>query len=138
MVQTEFEDSRSGGIVFLGVGDLFLGSGQKSDFLFLLGFRGVFLQQFEKAFSLVLVDGLGELIQSWWDFESIQDDSLLSLVEDVFGPSDETGHVSLVLDITTDSEVLGSSFEQWVLNFLDNFFFSNLVRFLDLNKLIKF
>jgi hypothetical protein len=70
------------------------------------------------------------LIDGWWNFESSQKDSLLSLVEDIFGPSDESGHIPLVLNVTSDSKVFGSSFEQWVLDFFDNFFFSNLVRFL--------
>ena len=83
---------------------------------------------------MVFVNSLVELIQSWWDFESSQEDSLLSLVKNVFGPSDETGHISFVLNITTDSEISRFGFEQRVLSLFDNFFFSNLVSLLNLKK----
>ena len=65
MVQTEFEDFR---LIFVFGGffvNLVLGFFQKSGFLFLFGFRGVFLQKFEKRLSLVTVHGTSELIQSW-------------------------------------------------------------------------
>ena len=42
-------------------------------------------------------------------------DRLLSLDTDVLGPFDETGHVSLGLDVTTDSEVTGILLEEGAL-----------------------
>ena len=47
--------------------------------------------------TLVFGQGGVELIQSGWDFESLDQDSLLSLQENVFRPSDESGQVSLRL-----------------------------------------
>jgi len=48
------------------------------------------------------------------DLESLEEDSLLSLEENVFWPSDESGQISFWLNITTNSEVSGPAFEQWV------------------------
>ena len=87
---------------------------------------------------MIFIDSLVELIQSWWNlkinicskilyFESLHENSLLSLEKDVSGPSNETGHISGVLDVTSDSEVSGLGFEQRVFDFLDGFFLSNFV-----------
>jgi len=138
VVQTEFQDFGSSGIISFVISNFFFSCGQESSLLFLLGFGGVFFAEFEDVLGLVSVDDIIELIQSWGNFESFHKDSFLSLVEDIFGPSNESGHVSLVLNVTTNSEVSSSSFEQWVLNSLDNFFFIiSLVSFLNLIKLKK-
>ena len=44
----------------------------------------------------------------------MEEDFLLSLEKDIFGPSDESGQISSGLDITTDSEVSGLLFEERV------------------------
>jgi len=44
----------------------------------------------------------------------LEKDSLLSLEEDIFWPSDESGQVSGGLEITTNSEVSGSLFEEGI------------------------
>ena len=63
---------------------------------------------------MVSVDGLGELVECWWDLKSLEQDSLLSLEEDIFGPANKSGHISSGLDITTNSEVSGSLLEEGV------------------------
>jgi hypothetical protein len=55
-------------------------------------------------------------------------------VKDIFGPSDKSGHVSLVLDVSTDSKVLGLRFEEGVSYFFHGIFLGNFVGFLDLNN----
>lgn len=56
---------------------------------------------------MVLINGVGELMDCWWDLKTLEEDSLLSLDTDVLGPLDESGQISDGLDITTDTEVLG-------------------------------
>ncbi len=62
--------------------------------------------------TLVLVNGLGELVDGGWDLEALEKNALLSLNADVLGPFDETGKVADGLDVTTDSEVLGRLLEE--------------------------
>ena len=64
---------------------------------------------------MVGVDGLGELVERWWNLESLHEDSLLSLNENVSWPSDESGQISLWLNSSSDSESLWSAFEESVL-----------------------
>jgi hypothetical protein len=64
---------------------------------------------------LVLVDGLGELVDGGWDLETLEKNALLSLDTDVLGPLDEAGKVADGLDVTADSEVLGRLLEERVL-----------------------
>lgn len=61
------------------------------------------------------------------NFKSLEEDSLLSLESDVSGPSDESGEVSLGLDITTDSEASGLSLEEGVLLLFSLLGLSNLL-----------
>jgi hypothetical protein len=49
--------------------------------------------------SGVLVQGLGELVDSRGDLETLLQDSLLALETDVLGPLDEAGQVTLGLDV---------------------------------------
>jgi hypothetical protein len=65
--------------------------------------------------TLRFLDGVGELGNAWWDLESLHEDSLLSLDSDVLGPSDESGEISLGLDVTSNSEVSGGLLEKRVL-----------------------
>ena len=53
-----------------------------------------------------------------WDLQSLQEDSLLTLDADVFGPLDEAGEISHGLDVTTDSKVTSILLEQGALNLL--------------------
>lgn len=65
--------------------------------------------------TLRFLNSVGELGNAWGDLESLHEDSLLSLDSDVLGPSDESGEVSLGLDVSTDSEVSGALLEEGVL-----------------------
>jgi len=62
--------------------------------------------------TLVLVNGLRELIDGGWNLEALEKNALLSLNTDVLGPFDKTGEVADWLDVTTDSEVLGALLEE--------------------------
>ena len=62
--------------------------------------------------TLVLVNSLGELVDGWWNLKSHEEDSLLSLDTDILRPFDESGEVAGRLDITTDTEVLGTLLEE--------------------------
>jgi len=63
---------------------------------------------------LVGFDGLAELVDCWWDLQSLHKDTLLSLEENVSWPSDETGQVTSVLDVVADTEVSWSRLEERV------------------------
>ena len=82
-----------------------LSLGLESGLLVLGGLWGVLSEELEKLGGLVLVNGLGELVESWWGLESHEEDSLLSLDSHILWPLDESGKILLWLDITTDSEV---------------------------------
>ena len=62
--------------------------------------------------TLVLVNGLRELIDGGRNLEALEKNALLSLNTDVLGPFDKTGEVADWLDVTTDSEVLGRLLEE--------------------------
>ena len=81
-----------------------LSLGLESGLLVLGGLWGVLSEELEKLGGLVLVNGLGELVESWWGLESHEEDSLLSLDSDVLWPLDESGKVLLWLDVSTNSE----------------------------------
>jgi hypothetical protein len=55
---------------------------------------------------------VGELVDGRGDLESLHQDSLLPLNSDVSWPFDETGEVSLWLDVSSNSEVSGSLLEK--------------------------
>jgi len=124
VVKTEFKNNGSLGSILLfllSIVDFILGGFNESDFLISLGLRRVFLKELEKILTLVSFNGALELVNHGGNLKSGKEDSLLSLQNDVFGPSDESGQISLVLDISSDSEVSGSSLEKRVLNFLNLF-----------------
>jgi hypothetical protein len=86
----------------------------ESGLLVLDGLWGILGQELEELGSLVLVNSLGELVESWWGLQSHEEDSLLSLDSDILWPFDESGKISLWLDITTDSEVSSGLLEKGV------------------------
>lgn len=100
----------SGGLVF----SLKLSSFQSSFSSLFGGFGSVVSEELQESGGLVSVDGGLELVQCWGNLESLEEDSLLSLEDNVFGPSDESGQISDGLDITTNSEVSGFLFEEGV------------------------
>ena len=44
---------------------------------------------------------LAELVNHWWDLETLLENGALTLHADILGPFDEAGQVTLWLDITT-------------------------------------
>ena len=64
---------------------------------------------------MVLVDGLGELVDGGGNLETLEKNALLSLDTDVLGPFDEASEVANWLDVTSDSEVLSRLLEEGVL-----------------------
>lgn len=69
---------------------------------------------------MILVDGVGELVDGWWDLESLHENALLSLNADVLGPLDKASQVTDGLDVTTDTEVLRGLLEERALR-VDSF-----------------
>lgn len=65
------------------------------------GLWTIFLQQFEQLYGGLLVQSLAELVDWWWNFQTLLQDSLLSLYTDVLGPSDETGQITFRLNVLT-------------------------------------
>jgi len=115
VVETVFQDLWLGSLVLLvSTFNLVLSGSQKSLFLLFLAFSGVLGEESEEVAGLVGFQGVGELIDGWWDLQSLHEDSLLTLELDVSGPSDETGQVTTMLDVIANSEVAWSTLEQWV------------------------
>lgn len=121
VVQTELQNLGFLSVLGLLVSSLILSGRLKSLLLVLLGLWGVLGQQLEEVVLLVSLQGGSELVDLGWDLKSGQQDSLLSLQEDVLWPSDESGDVLLGLAVSTDSEVLGGLLEEGVFNLLGFF-----------------
>ncbi len=62
--------------------------------------------------TLTSVNSVLELVNGGGNLQSLEEDSLLPLDPDVFGPSHESGEVSLGLDVASDSEVAGVLLEK--------------------------
>jgi len=112
VVETVFDVERLGslGLVTLGGGI----SGQSS-LLLSARFRAVLGEELEELAGFVSLNSGLELSNCWWDLQALHENSLLSLNSDVLGPLDETGEVSLGLDVTSNSEVAGVLLEQGLL-----------------------
>jgi hypothetical protein len=82
----------------------------------LSGLRAVLGEQFKELGSLVLIDGVLELIDGGGHLQSLHQNSLLSLDSDVLWPFDETGEVSLWLNVTSESEISRSLLEEGALS----------------------
>lgn len=78
-----------------------LGSLDQALTLLDLGLGPVLVQELEQLGGGVLVQGVGELSDGRGDLETLVEDDLLALKENVFGPFDETGQVSLGADVLT-------------------------------------
>jgi len=65
----------------------------------LLRLRAVLIQQLEQVRSSVLIQGMRELSDGGWHFETLVQNDLLPSEADVFGSIDETGEVSLGSDV---------------------------------------
>lgn len=62
--------------------------------------------------TLVLLEGLAELVDHRGHLESLHEDSLLSLNTDVTRPLDKAGEVTLWLDVSSKSEVASVLLEE--------------------------
>jgi len=114
VIQTVLKGDGGLSVDGLFVFSLELSSFQSSFSSLLGGFGGIVSEELQESGGLVSVDSGAELVQCGRNLESLEEDSLLSLEDDVFGPSDESGQISSGLDITTNSEVSGSLFEERV------------------------
>ena len=65
-----------------------------------------------RKLTLVLLEGLAELVDAGGHLKSLHENSLLSLDADVARPFDEAGEVTLGLDVSSKSEILGILLEQ--------------------------
>jgi hypothetical protein len=62
--------------------------------------------------TLVLLEGLGELVDLGRDLESLHEDALLALNSDVSRPSHKSGEVALWLDVASKTEVASILLEE--------------------------
>lgn len=127
VVKTVLEDDGLLGVNLLVV-LLGFSSSDQSLLLFSGLFRSVRGQKLQQVSRVILVEGLGELVNLGRNFKSLEENSFLSLKSNVSGPSDESGEVSLGLDITTNSEGSGLRFEQGVLLLFNLLGLGNLLR----------
>jgi len=124
VVETELDVQGLGGAELLGTCLLLLLLAlglsllEESLLLLLLVLGTVLSQQLKQLGCLVLVDGVLELMESGGHLESLKKNSLLTLQSDVLRPLDESGQVSLWLDVSTYSEVSGVLSEQGALHSL--------------------
>ena len=80
-----------------------------------LGLRAVLVEELEGLSSGVTVKGALELRDGWRNLEAHVQDLLLALKTDILGPLDETGEVTLGLDVLADTEVTGALLQERVL-----------------------
>ena len=57
-------------------------------------FGTVLVQQFEDVRCLVLADGLGELVNGWWDLQALVENGTLTLDAHVLGPAHEAAKIA--------------------------------------------
>ena len=101
----EGEGSLGGDVLTLG-GGAGLGEGGEAFLAGLDGFRLVLLEELEEVGAGGAVEGGAELVDGGRDLHAAFDDALLTLDGDELGPAHEAGDVTLVGDITADTEVL--------------------------------
>lgn len=97
------------------------GTGQESGFFLGSVFWSVFLCQLEESGGWCFIKTLGELIDHWWDLQSLLEYGTLSLKTDVFWPSDESGQITFWLDILSCKCTIVSIFSR-KLDFLAFFY----------------
>lgn len=92
-----------------------LSSSFETCLLLCLGFRAVFVEQFEELGSSVLVQGVRELSNRRWDLEALVQNDLLALQANIGWPFDEASQVTLGLNILADAKVPWGCLKEWVL-----------------------
>ena len=114
VVDTVLDDK---GLLGLGLLTLLhLSSSSSGQTLLLLdaGLGAVLVDELEQLGGSVLVQDLGELVQSWGNLETLVQDLALTLEANIFGPLDIAGKILDGLDILTDTKVLGGLLDQGV------------------------
>lgn len=87
---------RSIGFAALG---LFFGTLLQTEFLLRTRFGTIFLQEFKQLGRRLLVECLSELIDWWWNFQTLEQNAALTLETNVLRPFDETCQITFVLNI---------------------------------------
>jgi hypothetical protein len=72
------------------------------------------VHQLEELSGGVLVQNVGELVESWGNLKTLVKDLLLALELNVVRPLDKARDITLGLDILTNTKVLGGLLDQWV------------------------
>lgn len=80
-----------------------------------LGFRAILVQELQDLGRSVAIKDVLKLGDGWWDFEAHQQDLLLALQANIFGPSHHAREVAPRLDVLADAEVTGTALDQRVL-----------------------
>jgi hypothetical protein len=80
-------------------GDLGFGLCLQAGALLQLCLWAILLQDLEELDGGLLVQSLRELVDWWWDLETLLQDCLVALDADVLGPADEAGEITLWLDV---------------------------------------
>jgi len=128
VVDTVLDDK---GLLGLGLLTLLhLSSSSSGQTLLLLhtGLGAVLVDELEQLGSSVLVQDLGELVQSWGHLETLVQDLTLTLKANIFRPLDIAGKILDGLDILTDTKVLGGLLDQGVDGGLGSTLLGNGVR----------
>lgn len=92
--------------------DASLGGGTQTFSLGLGIFWSVFFQKLENTGSQWLVGGTVELVNRWWDLQTLEQNTSLSLETDILWPLDVSGQVKLVWSGLSNTEDLWTSNEQ--------------------------
>ena len=74
--------------------------------------RGGKTRPIAQVLTLVLLEGLAELVDGGGHLQSLHEDSLLALDANVTRPLDEAGQVTLGLDVSSKAEVASVLLEQ--------------------------
>jgi len=114
VVDTVLDDERLLGLGLLTLLDLSGGSSGQTLLLLDAGLGAVLVDELEQLGGSVLVQDLGELVQSWGNLETLVQDLALTLEANIFGPLDIAGKILDGLDILTNTEVLGGLLDQGV------------------------
>jgi hypothetical protein len=102
VVETALDVSGLGGVGLLFV--LGLGGLQKTGLLLGSGLGFVLGEQLEERLGLVGSQSVGELVDDGRDLQTLEEDSLLALEENVSRPFHESGHIALRLNVSADLE----------------------------------
>lgn len=73
-----------------------------------------FLAKVMERTTLVGVTCLSELVEGWWNFQSLHKDSLLSLQKNVSRPSNKSGQISFWLNTSSNSDLSWSVLKETI------------------------